>query len=131
MSADVGAHEGWETVCPISPPHFWGIASHAGRGLGLEISAFLFTPVLSVCLSVSKCPLYVGTAVLLEEGSILISLLLDFHQLCEDLSFVCTEVLGIETQHLDLRERDVTPRLYKGSEVGTHWNVPRMEEWPS
>ena len=37
---------------------------------------------------------------------------LDLHKLCEDLSFVCKVTLrysGLRPQHLDLRERDVTP----------------------
>ena len=59
---------------------------------------------------------------------------LDLHQLCEDLSFVCKvtlRYLGLRLQHLNLRGRNVFLPPYKGSEVGTDWNVPRMEGWPS
>jgi len=37
---------------------------------------------------------------------------LDFHQLCEDLSFVCKvtrRYLGLRLQHLNLRGHNVTP----------------------
>ena len=59
---------------------------------------------------------------------------LDLHQLCEDLSFVCKvtpRYSGLRLQHLDLRACTVFLTPYKGSEVGTHWDVPRMERWPS
>ena len=54
-----------ERVCPISPlslpGHCWPWWVCPGLG-------FLFTWSCLVCLSVSKCVLCMGTAILLEEG---------------------------------------------------------------
>ena len=53
MSADVGSHEGCG-VCPISPPSLSGPCWPWWVCLGLESSAFLFTPVSPCsCLSLN------------------------------------------------------------------------------
>ena len=68
MSADVGAHEG----CGESLSHLSPITSGALLAMvivsGLGDLGLPLHPNSPVCLSVSKCVLCMGTAVLLEEG---------------------------------------------------------------
>ena len=67
MSADVGAHE----VCGESLSHLSPLTSGALLAMvvvsGLGDLCLPLHPSFSVCLSVSKCVLCMGTAVLLEE----------------------------------------------------------------
>lgn len=98
------AHEAVERVCPSLSPLTSGALLAMVVVSGLGDLCLPLHPSFSVCLSVSKCVLCMGAAVLLEEDPILISSP-DCHQLCEDLSFVfkvTQRYLGLRPQHLDL-----------------------------
>ena len=95
--------------------HLSSISSRALLALvgvsGLGDLCLPLHPSSPVCLSVFKCALHMGTAVLLEEGPSLMCSL-ELHQLCEELSFVCKvtpRYLGLGLQHLTLRVHDVSP----------------------
>ena len=55
-------------VCPISPPSLPGALLAKVGVSGLEELHLPLHPSSPVCLSVSKCVLCMGTAILLEEG---------------------------------------------------------------
>ena len=67
MLADVGYCEGCGESVTSHPPHFQGMLAMLGIS-GFQELCLPLHPSSPVCLSVSKCVLFMGTAALLDEG---------------------------------------------------------------